>query len=435
MRLPMICADTQLRKFAAAFRSCFSIPQYQHFVTMLVAWMVCEVRRTLTGLHQQIADAASVASLSRFLTYAPWNATDLADTWRDRFDDRLAPEIEADHARQRAQRPKRRGRPKKTVVTGYLIGDDSTMDKPRGKKMGGIGAHYSSTHGKPITGHSLLQTLYVVLGNVCPLAPQMDRQKVVCDAEGVPFFSKVDLMVQRITNFDPLPNTVTHVLLDSWFTCKRVWKAARDRGFLITSGLKRNRLLRVTDDKARTGWRWQNLTNYAAKLTSQDYQEVVWPTQQGKQRTVWVHVVTTQVKSLYQCQVILIKERKDAPLKDIRFWASSDLDADVATLVEHIATRWTIEVFFADVKEEPGVDHYQVLSATAIQRFWFLALTAFVFLDEERHRLSHGWGRHVTIGEARREVQRRLWANLVHWIAQQVLAGGSAKTIEQKIAA
>jgi hypothetical protein len=45
----------------------------------------------------------------------------------------------------RRRRKKKRGRPKKTVVTGYLIGDDSTMKKWRGKKMGGLGRHYSGT--------------------------------------------------------------------------------------------------------------------------------------------------------------------------------------------------------------------------------------------------------------------------------------------------
>ena len=55
-------------------------------------------------------------------------------------------------------------------MTGYLIGDDSTMHKVRGKKMAGLGKHYSTTAGTQVVGHSLVQALYVVQGRHCPLA-------------------------------------------------------------------------------------------------------------------------------------------------------------------------------------------------------------------------------------------------------------------------
>ena len=43
--------------------------------------------------------------------------------------------------RQRALHPKRRGRPRKTVVTGFLTNDDSMHSKRKGKKMAGLGYH------------------------------------------------------------------------------------------------------------------------------------------------------------------------------------------------------------------------------------------------------------------------------------------------------
>jgi hypothetical protein len=33
----------------------------------------------------------------------------------------------------------------------------------------------------------------------------------------------------RIRTLPPLPGTVTHVLLDSWYAAKRLWKTARER--------------------------------------------------------------------------------------------------------------------------------------------------------------------------------------------------------------
>jgi SRSO17 transposase len=100
-----------------------------------------------------------------------------------------------------------------------------------------------------------------------------------------------------------------------------------------------------------------------------------------------------------------------------------DLQASPALLLAHLAARWEIEVLFGDSKEELGLDHYQLMSALAIVRFWTLAMLAYVLLEEERHRLQHQWQRHVTIGEARREIQRRQRRHLLDWLHGQFQSG------------
>src|SRR6185295_19670905 len=99
-------------------------------------------------------------------------------------------------------------------------------------------------------------------------------------------------------------------------------------GFLITTGLRSNRSLRVADPKAPRGWRWQTLAEYAAGLAADDYQQMVWPSGGKEPRQVWVHVVSTRVRKLYRCQLVIVRERLNAPLSEVRFWASSDLAAD-----------------------------------------------------------------------------------------------------------
>ena len=136
----------------------------------------------------------------------------------------------------------------------------------------------------------------------------------------------------------------------------------------------------------------------------------------------------TRVQKLYRCQVLLVRESLEAPLKQVRYFASSDLKADVATLVGHLAARWAVEVLFEDGKELLGLDQYQVMRAEAVVRFWTLVWAAYWYLDEERARLREAWGRHVTLGEARREVQRVHWRHLMGWMQEQFLAEqGSVK--------
>ncbi len=423
MRLPIVCLDQHLRQYLTLFSDCFSRPQYKYFVTILLGLMLCQSGRTMSGLLRQVNSGASVSGTSRFMGQAPWQANDLARIWQGHFRQEMTPQVLEEHARLRRRRKKKRGRPKKTVATGYLIGDDSTMMKKRGKKMGGLGRHYSGTEKKTVPGHSLVQGLYFLLGRRCPLAPQMYRQRTVCQAEGVAFASKVDIMAEIIRTFEPVAGTLTHVLLDSWYTSKRIWKIARERGFLITSGLRCNRSLRINDPDAPKGWRWQRVDEYATALSDTAWRRVLWPNQDGR-RWVYVHVVSTRIKKLYRCQLVIVRGRWDDDEEEkTLYWASSDLSADLNALIGHIATRWDVEVLFADTKELLGLDQYQVMTTTAIVRFWTLVMLAYYFLDQERDRYQRQTDQHLTIGDVWRQVQRNHWRHFIDWIHQRFRFG------------
>jgi hypothetical protein len=45
------------------------------------------------------------------------------------------------------------------------------------------------------------------------------------------------------------------------------------------------------------------------------------------------------------------------------------------------------------------------------------------------------WQRHVTLGEARREVQRVHWRHLIRWLHQQFGAGATPETMFERLAA
>jgi hypothetical protein len=105
------------------------------------------------------------------------------------------------------------------------------------------------------------------------------------------------------------------------------------------------------------------------------------------------------------------------------YWASSDLSADLPTLVGHIAARWDVEVLFADTKELLGLDQYQLMTAPAIVRFWTLVMHAYYFLDQERDRYQRQSDRHLTIGAAWREVQRTHWRHFIVWLQQRFRFG------------
>jgi hypothetical protein len=89
-----------------------SKPQYQYFVIVLLGLMLCEGRRTLVGLVEQVAEQTSLSGLSRFLAQAPWDRQVVGQQWLQDFRARMQPAVEAEHERQRRIQPKQRGRPK-----------------------------------------------------------------------------------------------------------------------------------------------------------------------------------------------------------------------------------------------------------------------------------------------------------------------------------
>lgn len=428
MPKPIVCLSEQLCQYLEAFRPCFSNRQWKYFVTVLLGLVECEERKTMTGLLRVVGERISLSGLSRFLSKWPWSPTEVAQTWLQRFRQRLEGSVQAEHDRLKAERPTCVGRPKATVVTGYLIFDDSVHSKPKGRKMGGLGQHYSNTDRSVVTGHCLFTGLYILLGQRCPLEAQMYRQQAVCQQEGVLFQSKIDMAVSQIEDFEPVAGTHTHVLIDSWYHCKQVRRAAQKRGWEVSGGLKSNRVMRrIGADDSRE---WLPLSEYAAGLGRDDWQEVVWPSDQGGQK-LYAHLIQTWIRKLGPTLVLITCHNLDQPLKSVRYFGSTLLDLKPQELVNILAVRWEIETFFEYDKDLLGSDHYQLMTAQAILRFWTLTVCLMCFLEELR---ASSQPQLSTCGDARRIIQFEHRRNLLIWLKDLFQAGCTVDQISVQLA-
>jgi hypothetical protein len=66
-----------------------------------------------------------------------------------------------------------------------------------------------------------------------------------CQQDGEPFHSKIDMAVEEIEHFEPVKKTHTHVLIDTWYHCLRIRKAAHERNWDVSGGLKSNQNIRL----------------------------------------------------------------------------------------------------------------------------------------------------------------------------------------------
>ncbi len=428
MPKPIVCLSAELRQFLVIFRPCFSKRQWKYFVIVLLGLIECEERRTMTGLLRVVGERVSLSGLSRFLNKWSWSPEEVTRLWLQHFRERMRLLVQAEHQRLRGEQPKSLGRPKTTVVTGYVMFDDSVHVKAKGRKMAGLGQHYSSTERRVVNGHSLFAGLYLLLDQRCPLPMAMYRQQTVCRREGVPFVSKIDLAVQYIEQFEVVPDTQTHLLLDSWYHCKRVRHAAQARGWNVSGGLKSNRVMCLTTTDGRR--EWLKLSQYLTQLTAADWQPVSWPSGQGGQ-TMYAHLAKTWIRKLGPTLLLITCHSLSEPLNQVRYWGSTAMNLEAQDLVNTLAKRWEIETFFECDKDLLGSDHYQVMTTQAIIRFWTLTACLLCFLEEQRAMSREQM---LTCGDVRHRIQAQHRRNLLHWLQTQFQAGLTVEQIGLQLA-
>jgi hypothetical protein len=219
------------------------------------------------------------------------------------------------------------------------------------------------------------------------------------------------MAVDEIEQFEPVPGTQTHVLIDSWYHCRQVRRAAQKRGWEISGGLRSNRRMRqVKEDGSRE---WIKLSAYAAGLTREDWLEVVWPSDKGGQK-MYAHLVPTWIRKLGPALLLITCYDLDEPLKTVRYWGSTVMNLDAQSLTDILAIRWEVETFFEYEKDLLGSDHYQVMTRQAILRFWTLTACLLCFLEEQRAKATEPA---LTCGDIRRRVQDDHRRNLLLWLS------------------
>ena len=243
--------------------------------------------------------------------------------------------------------------------------DDTVIEKKipssRAKRpMEGTGWHYSHLKGKPVFGYQVFgANLSIDDFSLCYCLQRC------CPESG----SKIDMAVQLLDN---LPETDVQVIfeMDSWYTCKRLWDKALEKGIILIGAMKTNRIL-------FPGGHRRSAQDYAAMLPHDQYHLV---TVGG--REYWVHHYEGALNGIDNA-VVLLSYPKNAfgNRNALRVFVCSDLSLPDEEILTHYAHRWKIEVMFKQHKMYLGLKSFMVRSAKAIDRlFVIFPLAHFFFL-------------------------------------------------------
>jgi len=232
---------------------------------------------------------------------------------------------------------------------GYVVLDDTTLDKPYAREMDLVTRHWSGKHRAVVEGINLISLLWTDGDAHWP-----------CDFR---LYAKADDAQTKNDHFRAMLDTAhtrgLHPILvafDSWYASLANLKRVRQYEWQWLTQLKANRLVDA---------------DHSGNRPIRD----VFIAHSGS---------IVHLKGYGLVKVFKTADRHGG----VEFWATSELTMSVWDLVDHTAAAWQIEVYHRGLKQFCGLERAQHRAGTAPRNHIGLALRAFVRL--ESHRLVTG---------------------------------------------
>jgi len=380
------------------FKPCFTKPQFRNFSTYILGLVASEGKKNIDAINRSFMDSRDQSTLNRFLTASPWSIQRLESK-------RLT------LARQSLLLTE--------GSSGALIIDD-TINEKTGKHMEEAGYHYDSSQGKAVWGHDLVTTHYVNGETEYPASLSLYVKKDTCHEEKKTFKTKIQLAVDQIEAFTPPPGTRTVVTFDSWYFCRQIVEAVRGRGWDWVTQAEANRVIHLKGVK-------MNVTELAESLPEERFRKV----------TVGGEVFSLSGFKAWMSKVgevrLVVSREEDG----FHFYVTNRLEWTDRRVVEAYRVRQSIEVFYRDVKQNLGLEEYQVRKGRGAIIHWHLVFTAYTLLALLRRSLRGALGRLGrvldTLGDVCRWVKRQCFRRLVDWLFLKFKQQTKPETIYRRL--
>ncbi len=239
--------------------------------------------------------------------------------------------------------------------TGYLIVDDSVLDKRFSRNNELVGRHWSGNEQRLICGIDLVNLLWTN-GEECVPCDyriyQSEEKKVKTKNE----HCRDLLTTAKRRGFKPF-----YVLADCWYGSVENMKYIKKQGWKFIMGAKENRQVSVTK-------------NIYVSISNLDWSKTLL-------QKVWL-------KGFGDVMAAKIVIKND----DIRFVVTNDLTlTDIETLKNHNDHRWNIETFHRGLKQTTGIEKCYSTLERSQRNHIFASFAAFVKLEYTRLHDGLSW--------------------------------------------
>lgn len=370
-----------LEELLEQYRSCFSEPQFENFSTYTVGLITCEGRKTIQAINRTFMDTKDQSSLNRFLTQSPWNLQSVQNK-------RLAIATEKLQDCNKS--------------VGYVLLDD-TINQKTGKHMEDVGYHYDSKVGKAVLGHDIVTTHYVSGDADYPLNLSLYVKKETCQQKKTEFKTKIQLAVQQINAFTSPEGVRIMLDFDCWFFCRQIVDAAKARGWDWVTQADSNRICHHKKHKT-------NVTELAKGLSDDCFKTVTVDGQDYRLCTLKVWM-----PKIGEVRLVVSKE-----IDGFHFYVSNRVDFSARQVLLAYKMRHRIDEFYRDVKQNLGLEAYQMRSGRGAIIHWhlvFCAHTLLTILKKSAVQADKRLARSLaTLGDLCRWVKNQGARRLIDWL-------------------
>ncbi|MBR7083753.1 MAG: transposase [Oscillospiraceae bacterium] len=218
--------------------------------------------------------------------------------------------------------------------------------------------HYSHLKGKSDYGHQAIAVLLSCNGITLLYAIKMYNKSV----------SKIDMMCEIAQKLPTAP-TLSYLLCDRWYTCKKLMEAFIKKGFYTVGALKTNRILYPNGIRKSV--------RKLAEILKEKHAVSSFRSVTVKGRKYYVYQYEGNLHGIENAVVLLtFPEGKLFHMEALRAFLCTDASLSDTQILSLYVQRWEIEVFFRESKRRLAFDKYQIRSAKGIQRFWIIASLA-----------------------------------------------------------
>ena len=235
---------------------------------------------------------------------------------------------------------------------GFLIIDDTTLDKPYAKNMDLVYRQWSGKHHRVVNGINSCTLLWTDGNAIIPV----DFRIYDIDADGKTKNDHFRDMLRKAKERSFQPRIV---LFDSWYSSVDNLKTIRKFGWHWLTRLKKNRLVNSDNTK------------------NMPIQEIEIPPE-GRE----VHLKAYGFIKVFR----IVSEDGD-----IGYWATDALEMDEAKREKMGGYSWKIEEYHRGIKQFCGVECCQARKSQSQRAHIMFALRAFLRLEAERLRTGISW--------------------------------------------
>jgi len=382
-----------VKSFLDKFKDLFSAPQLSHFAEYVTGLIVCD-RANIKQINDSFVAHRDYSNKDRFMTEVAW------------------PEEEVDNRRLNLLKEYIGSlNPNK----GILAIDDTICEKS-GKHIEEVGKLYDHAKKQYVLGHNLVTSQYVTPRGCFPIGFRLYLKR---DKDDSAFKTKIELARELVQQGIDIELRFKTVVFDAWFLAAEFVKFIESNGLSWVGVAKSNRIILYRGKR-------MSIDEFHGILKKSDYKKT-----EIDGAVYYYFTKVVNMSKLGKVRLLITHQKEDIS-DSPKYLVTNQLQWDVRRILTVYESRWPIETFYRDSKQNLGLEDYEMRDLVGIKRHWYLVFLSYTLLtlnsmDRTLRKWVHTNVR--TIGEKCRWATTEIIRDFTLWILKQNTLQRNAREI------